>query len=310
MTRYFRKIIQISALDSPNVQLAHQQLAAGVPPSNEILVPGILSYHDYVYRLTTWDEVLQCVGIHGRFWEGADALLFPPQWLNKAEQRAEQLKILKPVRKAVAIGCDPGEGSAKTAWAIGDEFGLTGLIALKTTDTSVIVPETIDLIERTRVAPENVAFDAGGGGKQLAEELRVRGYNVRIIAFGSPPTDTSHKKVRWRDKVANEENRSAFVNRRAEMYGTLAEYLDPALNPEGYGIPAEYKELRRQLALIPKLRDREGKLRMLPKYKRDPTSKEKTLTEILKCSPDESDAVCLMLHTIVHQYQPLFMGSG
>jgi hypothetical protein len=91
------------------------------------------------------------------------------------------------------------------------------------------------------------------------------------------------------------------------MYGLVRyELLDPQFNEDSYGIPAEYTELRRQLAPLPLLYDgrKEGQLYLPPKTKKDPRSKEKTLKDILGCSPDRADAFVLMTYAQFTKYNP------
>lgn len=38
---HFRKVIQITAEDSPNVKYARREIAAGLTPSNKQIVPGV-----------------------------------------------------------------------------------------------------------------------------------------------------------------------------------------------------------------------------------------------------------------------------
>ena len=62
--------------------------------------------------------------------------------------------------------------------------------------------------------------------------------------------------------------------------------------------PAQQTLIHRQLALIPKLYDNEGKIMLPPKNKRAEMlqagkSKIVTLRSILGCSPDEADALVL-----------------
>ena len=90
--RYYRKIIKIRAEDSPNVRLALEQQRLGIIPTNEILVPGVLTWTECCKRRATWDAIRQCIGLDAEFYEGAELLLFPPEWLNRAEQLAARIK--------------------------------------------------------------------------------------------------------------------------------------------------------------------------------------------------------------------------
>lgn len=314
--RYFRKVIRISAADSPNVAIGLMERQAGRDPSYREEIPGVLSLAEYDYRRATWDRVRQCIGLDGDFWEGAEQLLFPPEWLNRAEERARELDLrtgqgeMNP-RRARAIGCDPGEGGANTAWAVVDEWGLIALESYPTPQTADIPNRTLALMNEHRVPAEYVGFDRGGGGKQHADALRAKGHEVRTIAFGeSILADVKRGTVRepYAERLEQREDRYTYVNRRAEMYGELSLLLDP-VNERGFALPATdgrlygpaYGELRRQLALIPRWYDEEGRLWLPPKNKKDPNSKVKTLTEILGKSPDEADALVLAVHTMFHR---------
>lgn len=307
--RYYRKIIRIRAADSPNVRLALAQQAAGQTPTNEIVVPGVLTWGEYQKRRATWDVPRQTVGLDAEFFEGAAVLMFPPEWLNRAEALAEALRG-KP-RHAKAVGIDPAEGGDSTAMAAVDEYGLIELVSKKTPDTSVITGEAIAFGRRHNVHPSRWVFDRGGGGKEHADRLRSQDYDVQTVAFGEPPTMTPKRGlVLIEEKLEHREERYAYKNRRAEMYGKLRELLDPAREASvprddlgrrrepvtGFAIPAEYAELRRQLAPIPLTYDGEGRLYLLPKTKRSAADKRPTLSDLIGCSPDEADSVVLAIH--------------
>ena len=185
-TRLVRKCIRIKAEDSPNVQLGLVQRSKGITPTNEVLVPGVLTYAEYAERRATKDKVWQCVSLDADWYEGAENLLYPPEWLNYAETVADQLKGL--TRQATSMGVDPGEGVASTVWAIIDRLGLMHLLSLKTPDTSKIIPQTIELLNEFNLSPERCFFDRGGGGKQHADRLRTLGYDVQTVAFGETVT--------------------------------------------------------------------------------------------------------------------------
>lgn len=304
MTRYYRKIIRIRAVDSPNVQLGIEQEEAGREPTFETVTPGVLSYHDYKKRRLTWDKVRQCIGLDAEFWEGMETLLFPPEWLNRAEEIAAQLERKSKVeglrRKAKAIGIDPGEGVAKTCWSIIDEFGLIKLISIPTPDTAMIPAKTIALMQLYKVPAESVMFDRGGGGLQAADYLRQKGLQVRTVAFGeSVTTPTKRGMTLFEEKRAAQEGRTTYKNRRVEMYDTLSLLLDPSMNETGFGVPAEYVELRQQLAVYPRLYDEEGKQILPPKSKKDANDKRITLTEMIGHSPDEADSLAIAVHCMV-----------
>lgn len=328
-TKYYRKVIRITAEDSPNVKFARWQERNGLPVTNEIIVPGVLPWDEYQKRRTMWDPVRQSIGLDAQFWVGADLLLYPPQWLNLAEQVAKELE--GKFRKALSMGVDSGEGGANTCWAIGDEWGLIKLISMKTPDTSIIPKYTKMLIEEWKLPPERVLFDRGGGGKQWADLLKNDGYHVRTVAFGEAITQEPRRGMTSvEEKREQKAEHYVYKNRRAQMYGEPRELLqpgidgnhsdvwkaiqvtagNPARNTWSYGIPAEYSELRRQLSLMPYLLDGEGRMYLPPKNKKSPDSTEETLIDILGASPDEADAFVLMIHGLIHRARIMKAGAA
>ncbi len=289
----YRNVVKIRAIDSPNVRYGLAEKRLGKEPSNRVLVPGVKSYARYCADLELLNTVEKSVSLDAEFYEGADEKMFPREWLDRAKLIAESLDG-KP-RRVKAIGVDPGEGVANTALAAVDDFGLVDLRSLKTTDTSDIIGETIAFGKKHNVPPENWMFDLGGGGKQHADALRRKGYDVRTIPFGAPPTlEIKRGLYPTSDRKELREDRYAYVNRRAEMYGELRIDLET-----GFAIPAQYDTERgvfMQLRPIPLRYDGEGRMRLLPKHRKDPESKELTLTELIGFSPDEADAVVLANH--------------
>lgn len=292
---YYRRVIQIKGEDSPNVKFALWQKRQGITPDGRMVLPGVLSWEEYRDRRNNWDKVSQCRSLDAEFWEGEDALLYPPLRLNRAHDVAEKLRG-KP-RRAKCVGVDPAEGGDSTCWCVIDEYGIIELLSKKTPDTSQIVTQTIVLMRKYDVPPHKVFFDRGGGGKQHADQLRQRGYDVQTVAFGETVTKVPHRGMTLFDEKKEErEEKYAYKNRRAEMAGMLADLLDPNLNPQGFGIPRECAELRRQMAPMPRLWDGEGRLYLPPKGKPSPDSKVVTLKAMLGCSPDEFDSLCLAVY--------------
>lgn len=293
---FYRKVIRITAEDSPNVRLALEQKRAGQEPTGEVILPGVLPWYDYQKRRTTWDKVKQCVGLDAQFWEGADELMFPPEWLDRARRLA--LEIKGTPRKARAIGIDPAEGGDKTAMCAVDEYGVVELVSRRTPNTAVITSEALAFMRKHGVPAERVCFDRGGGGKQHADALRAQGYNVHTVAFGGSSTESFGKVVAKSASLRRNwaEQQYAYKNMRAEMYGTLRRLLDPSNeHSRGFAIPEEYTNLRCELAPVPLLYDREGRLEMLPKHRTrgDRSSTTKCLVDLIGHSPDESDALVL-----------------
>lgn len=304
--RYDRKVIRICAEDSPNVKLALLEIQKGLAPSLRQVVPGALSYPEYKFRRDNWDPVLQTIKLDACFYEGADALLCPPEWLNGAEALAATQQ--RP-RRGLAMGIDTAEGGDSTVWAIGDKDGLIKLVSLKTPNTAEIAGRTIALQKEYQIEDKMVLFDRGGGGQVHYDYLRERGHKYRVVSFGEAanPEKVRHRKL-FDQKKYESEQRYTYKNKRAQMYHLLRLKIDPNLNRERdedapqsrFGLPAEYTELRRQLSQIPMLYDEEGRIYLPPKRKKPGTTNSNvvSLEEILGCSPDEADAVAMMVYAM------------
>ena len=346
--KYFRKVIHIAAEDRPNVQLAMRQKAAGAAPSLEEIVPNLLTYPEYLLRRKTWDPVRQCIGLDGHFYKGGEVLLFPPEWLNFSEEMGRVLEGKK--RTARAMGVDPGEGGDPTAWAIIDEYGLIYLQSYQTPDTSKIPGETLRLMKAWDIPDDRIAFDRGGGGKEHADILRDQDYEVRSVGFGEPIVIEPRAGMRrLRERRIVKEEKGAYKNRRAQMYGELSMLCNPDVprthtfadivgelgSPvtsfmaiKGFAIPPmnrdpqqSYAEFRRQISVIPRWTDNEGKL-YLPAKKRkgeeeymdlfsggDNRRKIPTLYDLIGRSPDEADAVALAVHAMIHKSHMISVGA-
>lgn len=307
-TYYYRRVLKWRAEDSPNVRYGMNLIKKyGEEEVNRrdilktaILIPGVLPYLEYLKRRATWNKIDQCVSLDAEFYEGAEERLFPPEWLNEAERLDRNLRGKR--RQAKTIGLDSGEGSADTTMIAVDELGMIDMISKKTPDTSVIVGEAIAFMNKHGVKAENVLLDRGGGGKQHADVLRSKGYNVRTVFFGEAATAEKKRGMTiLEQRKLDDETRSIYKNRRAQMYGILSSMLDPSVGDGGFAIPAEYTELRRQMAPIPRDVDQEGKLVLLPKRNLDPKSDKPTMISLLGSSPDEMDALVLAVFGLTHE---------
>lgn len=297
-----RKVIKIRAEDSPNVQLGLAQKESGIPITHEVLIPGVITYAVYLQRRATYDKIKQCISLDGEFYEGGETLFFPPDWLNNAETNYSSVPTH---RVAKGIGIDPAEGGDSTAFAAVDEWGLIEMMSVKTPDTSEITSQTLAFMRKVGLNPDRkdhcqkVCFDRGGGGKQHADRLRKNGYDVATVGFGEAATKPPKTaKSTLKDRKQQDEQRYAYRNKRAEMYGRLRLRMNPMDADTKFYYPPELDELRKQLAPIPLLYDEEGRIKLPPKNKRSQTSTEVTLTELIGHSPDEADAVVLAVYAM------------
>ena len=302
--RYYRKIIKIKAEDSPNVRYQLGRIRAGLGASDELLIPGVKDYDEYAKNRATWDHIQQCVSLDAEFYEGVETKLFPAEWLNYGETLASSLSGRS--RQAKAVGIDPGEGVADSAFAAVDEYGIIELMSKKTPDTSDILGMTIAFAQKHGVPPHKVFMDRGGGGKQHSDKLEKMGWKIHTVGFGETLVPNPRRGLaQIADRIDDREERYAYKNRRAEMYGMLRELFNTSNDRngiKGYGIPARYSELRRQLAALPLWWDEEGRMYLPPKQRKSGESLETTarntitINSLLGCSPDQADAVVLAVY--------------
>jgi hypothetical protein len=307
---YLQKVIEISALDSPNVRAGIAKEKLGLPQTGDI-IKGVLSYEEYKYRLKMWDDIRKCVGLFAKFYVGKELRLYPPDWVNASHSF---LATCPPTRTGRAIGVDPAEGGDNTAMCCIDEHGLLELQSFKTTDTSVISGHVLALARRWNCPVSMICFDRGGGGKQIADRMKELGYPVTTVSFGEA-VNLEIKRVRHQvpDRRENREDKTIYTSRRQEMYAELSNAIDPAwlTNFDGQPIHGErlfalpqasrgpsYQELLRQMSLVPKKYDEKGRLAVPPKRKKDGAKEggkevEKSLEEIMGCSPDELDSLAI-----------------
>jgi hypothetical protein len=298
-----RKVIHVDGLDSPNVKLGISRVRQGLDGLHPLLIPGLLSYDEYLVRDKEWDEVKRTTRLHGRFYEGEQAMLFPANWLDASQTHWDDLRRLETPRRAKAMGVDGAEGRDMTCWTIVDEHGIIQQVARQTPDTMEIVNETVRYMEDYGIAARNVVFDGGGGGKQIADRLRQMGHRVKIVMFGGS-TSTTKSKAKGR-RAEKDETRSAYRNRRAEMYGNLRKLLNPH-GEQPFAIPPDAHLLREELAILPLQYDQEGKMFLPPKDLRsnDKQGHELTLRKMLGRSPDRADSLVLACDGLLSSRAP------
>ena len=300
-----RKVIKITAEDSPNVQLGRAEEAAGLPISHEIIIPGLLTYAELLQREEQWDEIKKTVSLKAEFYKGREVMMYPPDWLSVAFKNHRKIKAGS--RVALGIGVDTAEGGDSTVWAASDELGLIRTMPMKTPDTSVIPNRTLVFMRMMGLDPDNkmdcgkVIFDTGGGGKQHADVLRAAGYPVRTVGFGEAATRANEPKpgTKTKDETKKEKDISYECrNKRAEIALRLRKRLDPSIKETQFAISPRENKLLEQLRPIPLTYDEEGRYKLPPKRKRSEKDTGPTLTQIIGYSPDEFDAVGLSVYAM------------
>ena len=278
-----RKVIHIDGRDSPNVQAGFRWKELGKPGSPPVLIPGLLTYEEYVRREQQWNEVQRTTRLHGHFYEGDQAVVFPAQWLDAAMDAQRWRELQEEDRHVEAIGVDVAAGGRdNTCWTLVDSHGVIDQIVLDTPNTMEIVGRTIQLIREHNLSARRVAFDAGGGGKQIGDRLREQNYHVQLIGFGE-----------------SADAKQAYRNKRAELYGKLREYLNPERESGVFALPPDADQLRRELAVLPLQYDSEGRMQLLPKESRGAGQQQgPCLRQLLGHSPDRADSLALAVWTV------------
>ena len=329
-TYFLRKNLKISAEDSPNVMYARRQQALGLVPDDKIIVPGVISWSEYQNRRTIWDKARQCVGLDGEFYEGASIKMFPYDWMQRAEIMSELIRLKRLKGTKLSLGADPAEGGDKTAVVVVDEYGVVDWEYGQTPDTSKIKGLILFYMNKHSIPASRVCIDRGGGGKQIADELRDKGHDVQTVSFGescTPKIKDDRAITEYEEKIEAKEERYTYKNRRAQMYMALRLLLDPyegiavelpeEENEEGrpvstrqtFGIPREFSAVREELEPIPLTRDGEGIVYLLPKNKPRPDYKGDTLTSLIGHSPDLADALVLAIYAMQHEEEVFMAGQ-
>ena len=317
---YDVKIIKVPANMSPNIQLALEEEKLGKEPSRRIIVPGCMDIDDYRFRCKTYDPVKKAAGIDAEFYEGEEIKMFPQPWLAISQEMARELDSplseVKRFGERRTMGIDTAEGGDDTVWTIIDKYGVIKQVSMKTRKTSMIKGKTLALMKEYDVKEQDVLFDRGGGGKEHVDYLREQGYEVECVGFGESPSSPEQFIAGWNDPDDRKdlyEQRYAYKNKRAQLYGTLREMLNPErVLIEGvkcFAIPAVYTELLRQLQPIPLMYDGEGRMILPPKDNPSPTYKGPTIKKMIGRSPDQSDSLVLAIFALIFVPTELIVGG-
>ena len=276
-SEFLRKVIHISSRDVPNVARGLLRREKGLDGPFNPLIPGLLTYPEYIRRLAEWDERERTIRLEGQFYEGEGVLLFPPDCLDQACDRRRWLELSAGPRKAVAMGIDvAADGPDFTVWTIVDQFGIIKQIKMSTPNTMEIVGRTIELLRQYDLSATVVAMDIGGGGKQLADRLKEQGYHVRTVHFGESADD-----------------KQAYPNRRVEMYANLMDLFEPRPELGVFNLGDDSDELRQELAVFPKVFDSSGRIVLPPKRPGRSGNGQTSIQKILGHSPDRADSLAL-----------------
>lgn len=327
-SKKFREIIRIKARDSPNYQYGSKERDLGLIVSDRQIIPGVVGFKEAEQQRNDWDDMAIAIGLDAKFYEGAEIKAFPKERIDRVSALFRKKFEAQPT-KGKTLGVDPAAGGDLTSFAISDEDNdqswLVELQAMKTPDTMIIVDHIIVLMHQFGIKPEHVGIDAGGGGLQLAHNLRRKGFKgVKTINFGGKVKEAKLPGVRpLRKREQEEEKKVVYKNKRALLYYLLSFALnetDEDVKPyliSQHHLDKSYATgrptLRDQMEPIPRLIDDAGVLYMLPKQKKTKVpgsgeDKSITLTELVGTSPDELESI-LISHYLLHN-KPKALAGG
>ena len=234
-TRLLRNVIQIKASQSPNVRFAEAQVETGQQVTHEELIPGVVSYRDVITRRATWTPMAQAIGLDAEFYDGAEVKHYPTDRIDLSAKRA--IKNTDDI--PTSMGIDPAAGRDGSSFAICSDSKLLLLESKRTTDTQEIVDKAISHIKRYSLDASSVGIDAGGGGLQIAHQLRRKGYNIRTVNFGGAFKPPKASKLRSK-KQQEQEKAYVYVNIRAFLFHLLSLRLDVSSGFPLFDIPIKY----------------------------------------------------------------------
>ncbi|HEX7380243.1 MAG TPA: hypothetical protein VF278_24215 [Pirellulales bacterium] len=301
-----RWVRHVDPEESPNLIESRRMDREGITGEYPLVTPGLLSRQEFDEWEATWDEPRKRVRLYGKLPSEDEMKLFPPTWLELAKQLGEKLR--RQIARCdewrddgpYALGVDAAFGGGDlTAWVVLGRYGVRHVHAISTPNTATISGYTIELMRQYRINAWAVAFDSGGGGKQIADMLR----DQNEMKFGAI-VDVSFGAKALEPKK--------YHNRRTELYGELRMALEPtdarrelltkqvSRWPESVtclALPPDESKLMEDLAVLPYEWDGEGKQRLPPKdhARRDISShSERSVRERLGGrSPDRGDALVL-----------------
>lgn len=194
------------------------------------------------------------IEVYGEFPEQGDGQFISPRLVDAACKRKPYDDKTAPI----VVGVDPARGGDKTAIVIRQGRDLIKLIRYDNDDLMEVVGQVIKVINEYK--PQLVNIDEGGLGYGVVDRLKEQNYKVRGVNFGG----------QWR-------NKSAYGNKRAEMWGDMREWLKTGVIPDD-------KKLKNDLTGPKEEADSTGALFL--------EAKKKMRSRGL-ASPDSADALAL-----------------
>ena len=148
------------------------------------------------------------VEVYGEFPESGDEQFISNRLVDDAMKRTPYKDQSAPI----IMGVDPARGGDKTVVAVRQGRDIIAIERDGNADTMLVVGFVIDMIEKYK--PALVVIDEGGVGAGVLDRLKEQRYKVRGVNFG------------WASRTP-----AAYINKRAEMWGMMKEWLKTAYLP-------------------------------------------------------------------------------
>ena len=149
------------------------------------------------------------IEVYGEFPETGDEHFISHQLVKTATERPQW----KDQNAPIVIGVDPARGGDYTVIAVRKGRDIIFLKRFKSNDNMVTVAEVAEAIQEFK--PNLTVIDEGGLGSGVLDRLKELNYRVRGVNF------------KWSSR-----NPAAYVNKRAEMWGLMREWLRTASIPK------------------------------------------------------------------------------
>jgi len=163
------------------------------------------------------DSIQARVEVYGEFPSEGEDQFISPMVVDKAMRREKYKDMTAPI----VIGIDPARGgNDSTVIAVRQGRDLIAVKRYRGEDTMATVGRVIDAIEEYK--PALTVIDEGGLGYGILDRLNEQRYKVRGVNFG------------WKSK-----NPVTWLNKRAELWGAMRDWLKTASIPTDRSLKAD-----------------------------------------------------------------------
>lgn len=216
------------------------------------------------------------IRVKGEFPRAGSMQFIPSDLVEAARKRMPEARIYDPLVMGVDVARF-GDDNTIICLRRGRDARSVPWVTLSGADTMQVAAQVMSLYEQHR--PDAVFIDGGGVGGGVIDRLRQLQYrNIIEVQFGAKADRA----------IVSAENDIAYANKRAEMYGTMKEWLKGGMIPDDPELASQLTAVEYEYIM------RDGRDAILLEKKSD--MKKRGLS-----SPDESDALCL---TFAYPVQP------